>query len=179
MSIILWPFNKSKSSNKRTIDRSVYKRSYIAAENSRLYNWQSASDRTADGDVKNALVQLRRRSRELVQNEPLAKRYISLMSTQILGRQRIKLQMKSRNPDQSLDFLANNQIESLWPEWGRKAGTVYPVCDASVKFTFLDVQRQVFKAVLRDGEAIVYLHDGTKKPPLSSTRITGFRQARY
>ena len=70
----------------------VYNRSFIAAENSRLYNWQSASDRTADGDVKNALVQLRRRSRELVQNEPLAKRYISLMSTQILGRQGIKLQ---------------------------------------------------------------------------------------
>ncbi len=164
MSINLWPFNKSKNSNKRTIDPRVYKRSYIAAENSRLYNWQSASDRTADGDVKNALVQLRRRSRELVQNEPLAKRYISLMSTQILGRQGIKLQMKSRNPDQTLDFLANNHIESLRREWGRKAGTVYPVCDASGKFTFLDVQRQVLDAVLRDGEAIIYLHDGKRNP---------------
>ena len=88
---MIWPFKKRKE-EKRSVNPMVYKRSYIAAENSRLYNWQSASDRTADGDVKNALVQLRRRSRELVQNEPLAKRYISLMSTQIIGRQGIKLQ---------------------------------------------------------------------------------------
>ena len=68
--------------------------------------------------------------------------------------------MKARNPDQSLDFLTNNQIESLWHEWDRRAGSVYPGCDTSGKFTFLDIQRQVLDAVLRDGEALVYLHDG-------------------
>ena len=159
----MWPFS-NRVSKKRTVNPMVYKRSFITAENSRLYNWQSASDRTADGEVKNALVQLRRRSRELIQNEPLAKHYISLMSTQILGKQGIKLQMKSRNPDQTLDFLANNRIESLWREWGRRSNVNYSGCDVSGKFTFLDVQRQVLDSVMRDGEAIIYIHEGKRNP---------------
>ena len=84
----MWPFTKGnsfKSSTKRTsvVNPAVIKRSYVAAESGRLYNWQSATDRSADGDVKNALVALRRRSRELVQNEPLAKRYLLLLNTQM------------------------------------------------------------------------------------------------
>ncbi len=51
----------------------TYKRSYVGAEFIRLYNWQPTSDRSADGEIKNALPILRRRSRELIQNEPLAK----------------------------------------------------------------------------------------------------------
>ena len=91
----MWPFKSKRfntdTRNSRSINPLVYKRSYVAAESNRLYNWQSASDRSADGDVRNALVQLWRRSRELIQNEPLAKRYVSLMNTQVLGRQGIKL----------------------------------------------------------------------------------------
>ena len=114
----MWPFNKEtkfNSSTKRTsvVNPAVFKRSYVAAESGRLYNWQSASERSADGDVKNALVALRRRSRELVQNEPLAKRYLSLLNTQVIGRHGVKLQMIARRPDQSLDLDANNLIEGL------------------------------------------------------------------
>ena len=93
----MWPFTKEtkfNSSTKRTsgVNPAVFKRFYVAAESGRIYNWQSSSDRSADGDIKSALVALRRRSRELIQNEPLAKRYILLMNTQVVGRQGIKLQ---------------------------------------------------------------------------------------
>ena len=159
----MWPFTKGnsfKSSTKRTsvVNSAVFKRSYVAAESGRLYNWQSATDRSTDGDVKNALVALRRRSRELVQNEPLAKRYLSLLNTQVIGRHGVKLQMKARNPDQSLDLDANNLIKGLRKDWGKRGGPNYAGCDASGKFTFVDIQRQVLDSVVRDGEALVYLH---------------------
>ena len=87
----MWPFTIDKvlkSSTKRTssANPAVFKRSYVAAESGRLYNWQSATDRSADGDANNALVALRRRSRELVQNELLAKRNLSLLNTQLIRR---------------------------------------------------------------------------------------------
>ena len=165
----MWPFTKGnsfKSSTKRTsvVNSAVFKRSYVAAESGRLYNWQSATDRSTDGDVKNALVALRRRSRELVQNEPLAKRYLSLLNTQVIGRHEVKLQIKARNPDQSLDLDANNLIEGLWKDWGKRSGPNYAGCDASGKFTFVDIQRQVLDAVVRDGEGLVYLHGGRRNP---------------
>ena len=102
---MIWPLKKRKV-EKRTVNPMVYKRSYVGAESGRLYNWQSSSDRSADGEIRSALPILRRRSRELVQNEPLAKRYLSLLNTQVFGRQGIKLQMKERNDDSTLDLPA-------------------------------------------------------------------------
>ena len=70
----MWPFpkgNSFKSSTKRMsgVYPAVFKRSYVAAESGRIYNWQLASDRSADGDIKIALVAFRRMSRELIQLE--------------------------------------------------------------------------------------------------------------
>ena len=86
----MWPFKKRKE-EMRSVNPMIYKRSYVGAESGRLYNWQSSSDRSADGEIKSALPILRIRSRELLQNEPLAKRYLSLLNTQVIGRQGIKL----------------------------------------------------------------------------------------
>ena len=160
---MIWPFKK-RVEEKKKINPMVYKRSYVGAESGRLYNWQSSSDRTADGEIRNALPILRRRSRELVQNEPLAKRYLSLLNTQVIGRQGIKLQMKARNDDSSLDLPANSLVETLWNQWSRKSNPMYSGCDVSGKFTFLDIQRQVLDAVVRDGEALIYVHEGRKNP---------------
>ena len=46
------------------------------------------------------------------------------------------------------------------------------------KFTFLDVQRQVLDAVMRDGEALVFIHEGRSNPRTgfswNSCRLTGW-----
>ena len=41
---------------------------------------------------------------------------------------------------------------------------MYSGCDVSRKFTFLDIQRQVLDAVVRDGEALIYVHEGRSNP---------------
>ena len=111
---MIWPFKNKQKNIRKVVDPRVYKRSYVGAESGRLYNWQSASDRSADGDIKNALPILRRRSRELIQTEPLAKRYLALLNTKVLGRHGVKLQMKSRNDDNTLDLPTNNLVEEMW-----------------------------------------------------------------
>ncbi len=103
-----WPWRKEKKT--RRVNPQVFNRSYVAGETSRLYNWQTGTDRSADGEIKDRLKTIRKRSRELIQNEPLAKKYISLLNTQVLGRYGIRLQMKARNDDKSLDIAANNII---------------------------------------------------------------------
>jgi lambda family phage portal protein len=157
-----WPWKKEKKT--RRVNPAVFNRSYVAGETSRLYNWQTGTDRSADGEIKDRLKTIRKRSRELIQNEPLAKKYISLLNTQVLGRFGIRLQMKARNDDKSLDLAANNLIERLWANWGRRGGPDYSGCDASGGYTFLDIQRQVLDAVVRDGEALVYMHEGRRNP---------------
>ena len=124
----MWPFTK-RVCKKRTVNPMVYKRSYVGAESAGFYNWQSASDRSADGEVKSTLPVLRRRSRELIQNEPLAKRYLSLMNTKVIGKKGVTLQMKSRPKFQ---FLVGSRLQ-------RNAYAVLPsvrVCSyvVSVKF---------------------------------------------
>ena len=66
-----WPWRKEKKT--RRVNPAVFNRSYVAGETSRLYNWQTGTDRSADGEIKDRLKTIRKRSRELIQNEPLAK----------------------------------------------------------------------------------------------------------
>ena len=89
---------------------------------------------------------------------------LSLLNTQVIGLRGIKLQMKARNNDSTLDLPANGMIEEMWSQWTRKSNPMYSGCDVSGKFTFLGIQRQVLDAVVRDGEALIYVHDGRSNP---------------
>ena len=86
------------------------------------------------------------------------------MNTQVIGKKGVTLQMKSRNDDSSLDLPANNLIEEKWRQWSRRSGPTYAGCDVSGRFTFLDCQRQILDAVVRDGEALIYIHEGRSNP---------------
>ena len=52
---MIWPFKNKQKNIRKVVDPRVCKRSYVGAESGRLYNWQSASDRSADRKIKNAL----------------------------------------------------------------------------------------------------------------------------
>jgi len=92
------------------------KRMYAAASKGRLFADFRPGDRSADSEIRWALPDLRNRSRDLERNNEYFQRYLHLLRTNVVGEKGIRLQVKARNPDGSIDLGGNRIIESAWAE---------------------------------------------------------------
>ena len=150
----MWPFNKSKNSNKRTKPR--FARSYTGAKASRLLADFLSPSSSADKEIRPALRTLRDRSRQLSRNEPFAQRALQIFRTNVVGEKGLHFQSKARNlPRQGelvgdLDAVGNDIIERQFKKWGH-AGN----CEVTGKFSWIDVQNMVIEGLVRDGEVLI------------------------
>lgn len=125
-------------------------RSYESAKISRL-NWGwLAPVSTQDSENKRYLPTLRARSRELCRNNDYARKYIKMVSANIVGSTGIKLQAKVLNDGGSPDTLANQKIEEAWKDWGRRGR-----CTVDGKLAWVDLQNLAVESVARDGEVLL------------------------
>lgn len=118
---------------------------------SSLANWSGSVNADLDG----ALPVLRARARHLAANNEHGRRFLTLVATNVVGRQNPRLQVRAmrdqRDPTKptTLDKAANETIEMHWEAFGRS-------CDISGRhrnlYSFL---RTAVKGTARDGEAIV------------------------
>jgi lambda family phage portal protein len=130
------------------------KRRYEAAQFNRLtYSWQQSAQ-SINTELRGDLDALRRRSRELSKNEPMAKKFLSIVGANVVGPNGFKLQARVVEGGEP-DTRANDAIEDAWRRWGAKG-----VCDVSGKMTFTDMERAIIRAVARDGEALVRDYQG-------------------
>ena len=118
---------------------------------SSLATWSGS----VNADLDLALPILRARARSLAANNEHGKRFLTLVSTNIVGRQNPKLQVRAlrdqRDPKKpsTLDKTANDAIESHWERWGRTA-------DISGRHPSLySLMRTLVRGVARDGEGLV------------------------
>ena len=151
-----WDFLKPsvvKKNETRQV-RQVSRRHYAAANQGRLFEDFKASNRSADTELRPALVTLRNRARDLARNDPYAKRFLNLMRVNVVGEAGVNLQVKARNADNSLDVIGNDQIERAWFDWGRE-------CSADGKMTWIDIQQYAEEAMKRDGECFFQIVKGT------------------
>lgn len=140
-------------------------RGWNAAAQDRLTNdWQTTS-LSADGELKGGKLSIiRTRARDLWHNNDYAKRYIDMVSTNVVGPDGIILQSKvvdpPKNPTEegTLDEWANKVIENAFWLWGEK------FCDVTGTLTWLDLQRLVAETVARDGEIFVRKIKGYDNP---------------
>jgi len=132
-------------------------RSFAAAQVDRLKADWTSSQMTVDSDIRNALVIVRSRARERVQNDDYAKRYMQLCRTNVVGHHGFGLQSKvvEDNTDKP-DFVANTIIERAWRAWSRREH-----CSISRRHSFRAIQDMVMRYVARDGEAIIVKHMDT------------------
>ena len=126
------------------------KRSYNSAKVGRLTNDWTTTQSSANREIKNDIKVLRARSRQLERDNDYARRYFKLLENNVLGSTGIGLQCKSRDPNGSLDKLANQRIESAWKDWARPEN-----CTVAGTHSWLDVQRLVLRSVARDGAVII------------------------
>lgn len=128
----------------------VKRRSFKAAQSGRLFSDFIASSRSADSEIKAALQQIRYRCRDLARNDEYARRFLSLIKTNVVGDRGISAQVKAKNADGSFDAPGNAIIENAFRAWGRKG-----ICTVDGRFSWKDAQRFAAEALARDGELLV------------------------
>jgi lambda family phage portal protein len=126
------------------------KRSYLAASKSRIFADFNASQRSPDSEIRWSLVDMRSRSRDLERNNEYMRRYLQMIRTNVVGESGVRLQLKSRNGDGSLDISGNNIIEGAWSEFCRLGG---PTVDG--RMSMIDLLNHIASATARDGEVFL------------------------
>jgi len=126
-------------------------RMFAAAVQDRLTSSWIGSNATADVNIRAGLNVMRARSRELVANNDYARRFISLLKTNVIGPDGIKLQSQALLEDgKSLDDDANNKIEKAWKDWGRVG-----VCSVDGRMSWIDCQKMFVSSLATDGEVLI------------------------
>lgn len=125
-------------------------RSFKGAQGGRLFADFFSSSASADQELKQALVTLRNRSRELSRNDAYVARYLNLLNSNVVGHNGIRVNAKARDADGSLDAVANTTIEQAWRKWSKKGN-----CTVDGQMSLIDCQRLFIEALARDGEVII------------------------
>jgi lambda family phage portal protein len=110
---------------------------------------------SADQEIKGNMRLLRARARELSRNNPVAKSYLKLLTSSVLGEKGIGYKAQVRNNDKTLNAAFNAKIEDAWKEWGKRGN-----CTVDGKLSFRAVQTLVLKNVATDGEVFVRMVRG-------------------
>jgi lambda family phage portal protein len=144
---ILDLFKRSKGKPQR--------RNYAAAGKGRLFGDFIGSNRSADSEIRWALRDIRNRSRDLERNNEYFRRYLQLLRVNVVGENGFNLQVKGRNPDNSIDRAGNNIIEGAWKEFCRMGG---PTIDG--RMSMVDLCNHIISGMARDGEVFLRIVKG-------------------
>lgn len=125
-------------------------RAFHGADTGRLFSDFVSSSRSADSEIKPSLRILRDRCREISRNHPYARRYLQIMTTNVVGAAGVRIQVRKRNDDGSLDSVGNRIIEQAWQQWGR-AG----FCTVDGRISWSQAQRLFIETLTRDGEVLI------------------------
>ena len=93
---------------------------FSGAQGSRLTMDWIASILSADQEVKSNLRLLRARAREFSRNNPVAKSYLTMCETNIVGKAGIRYESKVRDSDKTLSRGINRQIEDAFEDWAEE-----------------------------------------------------------
>lgn len=126
------------------------KRSFKAAEGSRLTLDWITEGLSGDASLKGKLPVLRNRSRDLERNNEWVQGFLRSLNNNVLGESGVTLQVKAKEFDNSLDKLANSKIEQAWKKWGKMGN-----CEVTGKLSFIDVQNLSLRCIARDGEVLI------------------------
>ncbi len=128
------------------------KRAYAAGQFGRLMSDWIVAAMSIDGDIRNNIFQVRERARDINKNNPLGKRYIDLGITNIPGPFGFTLKNQAKEPDGTLDTLANNALQDAWRDFFRRGNF-----SVNGRFSGVRAQWVLTKYGLRDGEAFLHI----------------------
>jgi len=132
--------------------RNVSSSTYAGAERNRLVSDWVHSSNSADNEIRYSLKTLRNRSRYLYRNDEYARSIINTLVNNVVGTGvQFQSQIKKKTIDE-LNQKLNDAIEHEWRQWGFSQH-----CDVSDQRSWCDLQRQILRSMLVDGEILVRL----------------------
>lgn len=142
---MVWPFTKKAViKQKRQFENGAAQRLNLS--------WATNSN-SIDADLRTSLRSLRARSRDLAQNNDYARKFLSMVSTHVVGPNNFQLQVQGHDVVKSkkiIDVAGNAAIENAFYNWCQKGQ-----CDITGKYSFFDICNLYIKAVARDGEVLI------------------------
>ncbi len=137
----------------------MQRRSYQAAQVSRLTSDWIAGPATADQEVHAALRTVRARTRDLYRNNDYVRKFAAMVESNVVGPRGVLLQARVTERDGRADPGANTIIEDAWWQWCGKR-----TADAAGRLSFCDLQRLFTRTVALDGECFLRLVRGYPNP---------------
>lgn len=135
-------------------------RMFDAGKQDRLIGSWGTMPLTADDVVRRNQRILVARSREQAANNDYAKKFLQMTRQNIVGPRGVQLQAQSRDPDMTLDKLANDAIEAAWREWSKPGN-----CDVTGKQSLRAIQSGAATSAARDGEFMIRIITGRDAGP--------------
>lgn len=150
-----WSISRALSGNENRPDAyrptraqyKSYKRNFAAADTNNLTHGWNTQTATVNHYLRSQITPLRARSREQIRNNPYAKRFRSLMRSNVVGPNGIQCQAQSVM-NGKIDKLANDAIDNAWQDWGDN----YAAADGMS--SWIDLQRLAINTYAGDGEFI-------------------------
>ena len=124
------------------------KRNFAGAAINRLTSSLESWSGAVNSDLDNGLAILRSRARSLCANNEFGKRFLALVSVNVIGSCGPTLQVRAMTQSGNLDKPANDAIETHWKRWTQKA-------DLTGRMTLTRMLQVAMKSVARDGEALI------------------------
>jgi lambda family phage portal protein len=120
---------------------------FNSAKQDRLNESWGVIPLTADLIIYRNQMQLVARSREQVNNNDYAKKFVRMCVQNIVGPEGVLLQGRVKKGDETLDDAANQAIEHAWKEWGEQEN-----CDITGQMDWWEIEKACVISMAKDGE---------------------------
>lgn len=125
---------------------------FAAAKSNRLMADWMVSPVTSVQASRMSLPTLRRRSRQLANDNDYARRFLQMVEQNVAGPRGFKLQVRGRLRNGKLDRRGNETVELHFKRWGQRG-----VCTMDGRMSWGDVCRKIVRHLARDGEVFIRL----------------------
>lgn len=113
-------------------------------------DWVTMGGLSADDEIRGNAKLLRTRARDLARNNPFVRKYLGLLTANVIGANGFLLSARTRDAATGkLNEALNDEHEDAWRRWA--AGAV----DTTGRLTLVDLEGLLIRTVARDGEAFV------------------------
>jgi|TARA_R100001530_G_scaffold47605_1_gene35800 lambda family phage portal protein len=150
-------FKKKKPESK---SRAFNFRNFASAKYDNLFYGWRGTDLSADKELINNLQTMRNRVRQVCNDDVYARKFLSMVKSNVIGSDGIILQSKAKQDDGSFDTNDIRLIESAWKEWGAEKR----FCSADRRLNWRDMQRIVVETLARDGECFIRMIRSADNP---------------
>jgi len=120
---------------------------FEAAKNLSRYGDMGRSRGSADYELRDGLVEVRSKARDMARNSGSMRRFIQLMQVNVVGAGGFQLRTRVRRGDDSIDSNLNRAVEGSWRGWCQA-----PTVDG--RMTMVDLCEQAVHSWCTDGEVI-------------------------